>query len=86
MANYKIEISQTADLQFKELPQLDQLRIARTIYRLGSNPYPTGCRKLTGYKDLFRIRVGNYRLIYSVDKNRIVIIILKIGHRKDVYR
>jgi len=86
MANYKIEISLTADRQFKELPQLEQLRIARAIQQLGANPYPTGCRKLTGYKDMFRIRVGNYRVIYSVDKKRIVIIILKIGHRKDVYR
>ncbi len=53
---------------------------------LGEEPYPTGSRKLTGYDDVFRIRVGVYRIIYSVSGRKLVIVILKIGHRKDIYR
>lgn len=49
-------------------------------------PFPRGARKLTGYEDVYRIRVGRYRILYSVDGHRLVIIILKIGHRKDIYR
>lgn len=86
MANYKIEISKTAERQFTKLGEKDQLRIARVINQLAVDPHPQGCRKLTGYKDVFRIRVGNYRIIYSVEKKRLIIIILKIGHRKDIYR
>jgi mRNA interferase RelE/StbE len=53
---------------------------------LVEEPYPRGTRKLSGYDDVFRIRVGRFRVLYSVVKNRLVILILKIGHRKDVYR
>ena len=52
---------------------------------LGEEPYPPGSRKLTGYDDVFRIRVGVYRIIYSVSGRKLVIVILKIGHRKDIY-
>jgi mRNA interferase RelE/StbE len=53
---------------------------------LGEEPHPSGSRKLTGYDDVFRVRVGVYRIIYSVAGRTLVIIILKIGHRKDIYR
>ena len=53
---------------------------------LGEEPHPPGSRKLTGYDDVFRVRVGVYRIIYSVSGRRLVIIMLKIGHRKDIYR
>ena len=53
---------------------------------LGAEPHPPGSRKLEGYDDVFRIRVGVYRIIYSVSGRKLVIIILKLGHRKDVYR
>jgi len=53
---------------------------------LGDDPWPPGSRKLTGHEDVFRIRVGVYRIIYSVSGRTLVIVILKVGHRKDVYR
>lgn len=49
-------------------------------------PHPPGSRKLSGYSDVFRIRVGVYRILYSVEGLRLIVIILKIGHRKDVHR
>ncbi len=53
---------------------------------LAENPSPRGVRKLSGYDDVFRIRVGNYRILFSVSEAEVIIIVLKIGHRRDVYR
>jgi mRNA interferase RelE/StbE len=60
--------------------------VVAAVVGLGSDPFPRGSRKLAGYDDVFRIRVGRYRVIYSVAKKRLIIIVLKIGQRKDVYR
>ena len=86
MASYEIEIGRTAEKQLKNLSERDQLRVFRAVLALAEEPYPRGTRKLSGYDDVFRIRVGRFRVLYSVVKNRLVILILKIGHRKDVYR
>jgi len=53
---------------------------------LAENPFPQGIRKLTGEEDLYRLRVGNYRIIYQVQGRRLVVLIVGIGHRADVYR
>ena len=53
---------------------------------LAIEPRPRGARKLAGYDDVFRVRTGRYRVIYSVEEDRLVVLVLKIGHRKDVYR
>lgn len=86
MAKYKLEISRSAEKQLKKLPKDDQTRVAEAILELGDDPYPRGARKLSGYDDVFRVRVGHYRILYSVLEMEVIIIILKIGHRKDVYR
>lgn len=86
MTSYRIEVSATAERQLKALHTQDQVRIIRAIQALRTEPYPRGNRKLSGYRDVFRIRVGRYRVLYSVDKKNIVVIVLKLGHRKQVYR
>ena len=86
MARYSIEISRTAEKQLKKLASDDRRRVVQAILALGDEPWPQGSRKLTGYDDVFRIRVGPYRVLYSVEGRRLTIIILKLGHRKDVYR
>jgi mRNA interferase RelE/StbE len=86
MARYRVEISRTAERQFRKLEPDDRRRVARAMVALGREPHPAGSRKLAGYDDVFRIRVGRYRIIYSVEGRRLVVIILKLGHRKDVYR
>ena len=86
MARYRIEISHTAEKQLKKLRQEDQRRVVKAMVSLGNDPYPKGSRKLTGYDDVFRIRVGEFRILYSVSAKKLIIIILKIGQRKDVYR
>ncbi len=86
MARHRIEISRTAENQLKKLNRHDQRRVVKAILALADDPRPQGSRKLTGYDDVFRIRVGPYRVLYSVSGKKLVIIILKIGHRKGVYR
>ena len=86
MARYRIEISRTAEKQLTKLPQIDQKRVVNSILALADDPFPKGSRKLTGYDDMYRIRVGRYRILYSVSGRKLVIIVLKIGHRKDIYR
>ena len=86
MARFEIEISQTAEKQLKKLPEKDQLRLVRAMLMLSEERLPRGSRKLKGYDDVFRIRVGRYRVLYSISESRLVVLILKIGHRKDIYR
>ena len=85
MTKYKIEISSTAERQLKKINREDQIRILRSISLLAQNPRPDGCRKFKGYKDVYRIRIGNYRVIYEIDGTKIVVTIIKIGHRRDIY-
>jgi mRNA interferase RelE/StbE len=86
MASYKIEISSSAESQLKKLQKNDRFRVMRSILSLSLDPKPHGCRKMKGYDDVYRIRVGVFRVIYSIDEKRIVIVILKVGHRKYIYR
>ncbi|MDP1859253.1 MAG: type II toxin-antitoxin system RelE/ParE family toxin [Gemmatimonadaceae bacterium] len=86
MARRSLEISRTAEKQLRTLPVDAQRRLARAMMALQNDPFPPGSRKLSGYDDVFRIRVGMYRVIYSNSETQLVIIILKVGHRKDVYR
>ena len=84
--NYKIEFAKQAAKQFKALPRQEQQRLKTKIDNLEIDPRPSGVIKLSGEKNLYRIRVGNYRIIYSIQDSRLLILIVKIGHRKDVYR
>ena len=86
MAPYELEITRSAEKKFRALPREDQKRLARAMLTLAEDPQPRGSRKLSGYDDVFRIRIGKYRVLYSFDEGRLVILILKVGHRRDVYR
>jgi mRNA interferase RelE/StbE len=86
MASYRIDVSATAERQIRKLPRAEQLRVLRAIVALSTDPRPPGCRKLSAHDDVFRIRVGRYRVLYAVEDRRLVIILLKVGDRKDVYR
>ena len=86
MAKYSVRISASAEKQLKKLPRDDQRRVAAAIMALGENHHTHGVRKLSGYDDVFRIRVGTYRVLFSVSEAEVIVIILKIGHRRDVYR
>jgi mRNA interferase RelE/StbE len=83
---YSLEFTVSASREFRNLEHQVQRRIEEKITALCDDPLPPGSKKLKGQADHFRIRVGDYRVIYRIDGKRIVIVIVRIGHRKDVYR
>jgi mRNA interferase RelE/StbE len=86
MASYQIEIKPSASKELEKLPRQMVVRIVAAVRQLADNPYPQGVRKLTGFDRTYRIRVGDYRVLYDVYENILVIEIIRIRHRKDVYR
>ena len=86
MASFRIEVSATAEKQIRKLRREDQIRVLQAIRPLAIDPTPPGSRRVRGYDDVFRIRVGNYRVLYRIAGRRLVIVILKIGHRREIYR
>jgi mRNA interferase RelE/StbE len=86
MANYRIEISSSAEKALKKIPKKDIVKVIQVIEMLAISPFPEGCRKLKGEDDVYRIRQGNYRVIYEVLGKKLIILVLKIGHRKDIYK
>ncbi len=86
MPRFEIEITRSAEKQLQALARGDQERLASAMLHLAEDPRPRGCRKLSGYEDTFRIRVGRFRVLYSVSDARLIVLILKIGHRREVYR
>ena len=85
MSKYSIEITTSAQRQFKKLPQDLQDRILPKLFELEIHPKPFGTKKLAD-SDFYRIRVGDYRVIYSVDDSMRNIKILDIAHRREIYR
>lgn len=86
MAAYRVEIARSAEKQLRKIPRPDQKRLGRAMLALADEPFPRGTRKLTGYDDVYRVRIDRYRILYSVSNARLIVLILKIGHRKEVYR
>jgi len=86
MADYHIEVSATAEKQLRKLEGADQQRITNALKALAVEPRPQGCRKLRAYDDVYRIRTGVFRIIYSIEDDRLLILVLKIGHRQSIYR
>lgn len=85
MGKYKIEFKKTAVKELKSIPDKDIKKIITKIKLLEENPRPNGCIKLTG-KEQYRIRQRNYRILYSIEDDRLIIFVVKIAHRKNVYR
>ena len=86
MAKYDLLISQSAEKTLKKLPKNDATRVVAAIEKLAIDPRPQGCRKLSGEVNTYRVRAGVYRIIYEIEDQLLRILILKVGHRKDVYR
>ena len=86
MARFEVFIKPSAVKELEAIPfKKDRQRIASRIRRLAENPRPPGCQKLSG-RDRFRIRQGVYRIVYSIQDEQLVVVVIKVGHRKDVYR
>ncbi|MBC8237239.1 MAG: type II toxin-antitoxin system RelE/ParE family toxin [Helicobacteraceae bacterium] len=85
MESYSIEIKNSAVKELGKLPKVDLKRIVERIQSLSSEPRPAGCKKLSA-DEKYRLRAGNYRILYSIEENKLIIYIVKVGHRKDVYK
>ena len=85
MASYRLQIKPSAVKEIEALPQKDRRRLVAKIQGLSTNPRPPGCEKLSGH-ELYRVRQGNYRILYTLQDADLVVIVVKIGHRREVYR
>ena len=86
MEKYKVSIKRSAVKEIEAIPQKkERRRIMRRIGQLANDPRPPGSKKLSGH-DKYRVRQGSYRIVYSVEDNELVVIVVKVGRRKDVYR
>lgn len=83
---YAIQFKPTALRQLEKLSRDLQKRIASKVQALRDEPFPPGCKKLFGETDTWRVRIGDYRIIYRVHRNVLLILVINIGHRRDVYR
>jgi mRNA interferase RelE/StbE len=82
---YAVEILRIAQKQLAKIDRQAQSRIIESIRRLSSDPRPPGCKKLSG-RPAWRIRVGSYRVIYEIHDDQLVVLVVSVGARKDVYR
>jgi mRNA interferase RelE/StbE len=83
---YTIEFAPKVYKQLKALPGDLQRRIGQHIDSLALNPHPAGSIKIQGAEDCYRIRIGDYRVVYEIQDRRLLVYVLRIGHRRDVYR
>jgi len=83
---YRVEIKASAVKEIASLSRRDQRRVVRAIESLADDPRPPGARKLVGSEDAYRIRVGDYRITYQVLDDVLIVYVVRVGHRRDVYR
>jgi mRNA interferase RelE/StbE len=85
VASYRLQIKPSAAKEIEALPKKDRPRVVARIQELATNPRPPGCEKLSGH-ELYRVRQGNYRILYTVHDAALLVVVIKIGHRREVYR
>jgi mRNA interferase RelE/StbE len=87
VAQYSVEIRTSAIKELEAVvPKRERQRIARRIAALADEPRPRGCEKLTAEGDRYRVRQGRYRIVYAIDDPGLLVDVVKIGHRKEIYR
>jgi mRNA interferase RelE/StbE len=83
---YRVVVTPAADRQLARLRGPAREMVAAAIAALSSNPRPAGCVNLTGADDLWRVRIRDYRIIYTIRDDQLLVVVVKVGNRKDVYR
>ncbi|HEY4187645.1 MAG TPA: type II toxin-antitoxin system RelE/ParE family toxin [Polyangia bacterium] len=83
---YRVRTSPDADKQLARLDGSIRVRIAQKIDALAENPRPPGCKKLKGDHNLWRVRAGDYRIVFSIHEDVLLVVVIRIAHRRDVYR
>ncbi|MBI2994696.1 MAG: type II toxin-antitoxin system RelE/ParE family toxin [Gammaproteobacteria bacterium] len=85
MASYELAFKKSVAKDLRAFPTQDVKRILRRIRSLADDPRPAGCEKLSG-QERYRVRQGVYRIVYEIEDMKLTILIVKVGHRRDVYR
>lgn len=87
-ATYSVEFTKSAKKEFFKLESKIQERVTDALTVLSQNPFSTilNCKKLKGADNLYRVRLGDYRLVYEIRKSVLIVLVVKIGHRREVYR
>ena len=83
---YRIQVKPQPEKALAKIPNPHRRRIAKAIDGLAGDPRPSGCSKLAGADDAYRIRVGDYRIVYQIVQRVLIVHIIRVAHRKDVYR
>ncbi|MDE1163253.1 MAG: type II toxin-antitoxin system RelE/ParE family toxin [Acidobacteriaceae bacterium] len=84
-SQYVVEIKQSARKELERLPNALIARIFAKIEALQDDPRPAGCKKLKGDEATYRIRIGDYRVVYTIDDGKILVTVIRIRHRREVY-
>jgi mRNA interferase RelE/StbE len=85
MGKYRIEVKKSAAKELSKIPKTKLTRILDRIKSLSDDPHPKGSIKLTN-KERYRLRIGNYRVLYTIQDDVLTVYIVKVAHRKDAYR
>lgn len=85
MASYRVVFRKSVSKDFRPIPNKDVARILRRIETLREDPRPPGCEKLSA-QERYRVRPGVYRIIYEISDHELVVMVVKVGHRKSVYK
>ncbi len=86
MALFEIQWKASAKKELKKIDRVEIPKILKEIEKLILEPYPINHKKILGTENIFRIKIGNYRVVYSIINNELIIEIIRVRHRKDVYR
>ncbi|MFZ1308326.1 MAG: type II toxin-antitoxin system RelE/ParE family toxin [Candidatus Microthrix subdominans] len=86
MSTYDVQVSRRAAQAIGRLPRKEQRRVQAAIELLAGEPRPPGCVAMSGEASVYRVRVGSYRIVYEVVDRRLVVLVVRVGHRRDVYR
>lgn len=88
MPSYTVKFAKSAKKEFSKLPARIQDRVIEALEVLAINPHSEllKIKKLKGRNELCRIRIGDYRLVYAIEKSELIVLVVKIGHRREVYR
>lgn len=82
---YNLEYKATVAKELRQLPKTQLKRVVKRIQQLAKDPRAVGCVKLQGTDNIYRLRQGDYRIIYTINDGSVTVLVIKIGHRKDVY-
>ena len=84
--SYEVELTTSAARDLRKLERSIQKRIIKKIEALSENPRPSGCKKLVGSDESYRIRIGDYRVVYEVKDAKLIVLVVRVRHRKEAYQ